>query len=179
MTLEAPESEDEVFALTRTFDASPALLWATFTEAEHLSQWFGPGGSPLKVKTLDLTPGGAFHYGMEMPGGLVMWGKWVFRELTPPAGDAPGRLAYVVSFCTEAGDPVRHPMAPLWPLEVLAVQTLEGKDGKTVMKSRSWPINATPEERAVFKAGHASMQMGFGGAFAQLDAYLAKLGTGQ
>ena len=179
MTLDAPASEDEVFTLTRTFDASPALLWATWTQAEHLSQWFGPPGTTVKVKTLDLKPGGVFLYGMEMPGGLIMWGKWVFRELTPPGDGTPGKMAYVVSFCTEAGDPVRHPMAPLWPLEVMAVQTLEAKDGKTLMLSRSWPINATPEERAVFKAGHASMQMGFGGAFAQLDAYLAKLAGGQ
>jgi uncharacterized protein YndB with AHSA1/START domain len=170
MPLEQPASEAEVFTIERVFDASPELLWEVCTKAGHLSQWFGPPGTTVKVKTLDLKPGGVFLYGMEMPGGIVMWGKWVFREI-----DAPHSLAYVVSFCTEDGTPVRHPMAPLWPLEVLAVQTFEARNGKTLMKSRSWPINATAEERAVFTAGHASMQMGFGGAWMQLDAYLNRL----
>ncbi len=170
MTLEAPASEDEVFHLSRTFDCSPQLLWDVWSKAEHLANFFGPPGMTLIVKSLDLKPGGAFLYGMQMPTGVTMWGKWVFREI-----EAPKRMAYVVSFCNEAGEPVRHPMAPLWPLEVLVDQTISGTDGKAVSDSRSWPINATPEERAVFKAGHASMQMGFSGTMMALDAYLAKL----
>jgi uncharacterized protein YndB with AHSA1/START domain len=170
MTLETPAAEDEVFKISRTFDASKALLWDVLTKGEHLANWFGPAGMKLIVKSLDLKIGGVFLYGMQMPTGVTMWGKWVFREI-----NAPDSLAYVVSFCNEAGQPVRHPMAPLWPLEVLAVQTLVEKDGKTVLDSHSFPINATPEERAIFKAGHSSMQMGFGGTFMQLDAYLARL----
>ena len=170
MTLETPAAEDEVFKITRTFAASKALFWDVITKGEHLANWFGPAGMKLIVKSLDFRVGGTFLYGMQMPTGVTMWGKWVFREI-----DAPNSLAYVVSFCNEAGDPVRHPMAPLWPLEVLAIQTLEEKEGKTIYESRSFPINATPEERAIFKAGHAGMQMGFGGTLAQLDAYLARL----
>lgn len=170
MTLEAPAAEDEVFKITRTFDASKALFWDVITKGEHLANWFGPAGMKLIVKSLELKVGGTFLYGMQMPTGVTMWGKWVFREIS-----APDKIAYVVSFCNEAGDPVRHPMAPLWPLEVLAIQTLTEKDGKTVYESRSFPINATPEERAIFKAGHASMQMGFGGTYMQLDAYLARI----
>ncbi len=170
MTLETPAAEDEVFKLSRTFDASKALLWDVLTKGEHLANWFGPAGMKLIVKSLDLKVGGVFLYGMQMPTGVTMWGKWVFREI-----NAPDSLAYVVSFCNEAGQPVRHPMAPLWPLEVLAIQTLVEKDGKTVLDSHSFPINASPEERAIFKAGHSSMQMGFGGTFMQLDAYLARL----
>lgn len=170
MTLEQPASDAEVFTIERVFDASVALVWDVCTKAEHLGQWFGPPGTTVKVRSLDLKPGGVFLYGMEMPGGVTMWGKWVFRQI-----DAPNSLAYVVSFCTEDGTPVRHPMAPMWPLEVLAVQTFKDQNGKTLMTSRSWPINATPEERAVFTAGHASMQMGFSGAWMQLDAYLTRM----
>ena len=165
-----PHSAAEIFKIDRTFDAPRDLVWAACTEAQHLSGWFGPPGTTVKVKTLDLTPGGVCLYGMEMPGGIVMWGKWVFHEI-----EAPSKLSYVVSFCSETGQPVRHPMAPLWPLEVLAVQTFAEQDGKTLMHSESWPINATAEERAIFTAGHASMQMGFSGAYAQLDAYLARV----
>jgi uncharacterized protein YndB with AHSA1/START domain len=170
MSDDKPHSPAEVFKIERTFDAPRDLVWATCTEASHLGAWFGPPGTTVRVKTLDLKPGGVFLYGMEMPGGIVMWGKWVFREI-----EAPSKISYVVSFCNEAGEPVRHPMAPLWPLEVLAVQTFTEQGNRTLMQSQSWPVNATAEERAVFTAGHASMQMGFTGAYAQLDAYLARV----
>ena len=168
-----PLSEAEVFAIDRVFDAPLDLVWAAYTEEQHIAAWFGPGGSPLKVKSMDVKPGGVFLYGMEMPGGITMWGKWVFREI-----ESPSKMSYVVSFCTEDGTPVRHPMAPLWPLEVLAVQSFIDQGGKTLMQSQSWPINATAEERTVFTAGHASMQMGFTGAYTQLDVYLAKIKNG-
>lgn len=167
-----PASDAEIFHFSRTVDAPQDLVWACWTQAEHLGQWFGPPGTVVKVKTLDLRPGGLFLYGMEMPGGVTMWGKWIYRDIDPTS-----RLSYVVSFCTEDGEPVRHPMAPLWPLEVLAEQSFREEGGKTVCESRSWPINATAEERAVFLAGHAGMEMGFGGTFIQLGAYIARLGS--
>ncbi len=173
MTPDQPASETEVFVQSRIFDAAPDLLWDVWTRAEHLSAWFGPPGATVLVKALDLKPGGTCLYGMPMPGGVMMWGKWVFRDIEKPV-----RLSYVTSFCNENGDPVRHPMSPLWPLETLAVQTLTPKDGKTLFESRCWPINATAEERAIFAAGHASMQMGFAGMFMQLEAYLASLKKG-
>lgn len=170
-----PVSETEVFKLSRTFDAPPQTVWAAWTEADHLAKWFGPAGMKLIVKSLDLTPGGVFLYGMQMAtlptgAGVTLWGKWVFRDI-----ERPNRLSYVVSFCNEAGDPVRHPMAPLWPLEVLVEQSFSESNGKTVFESRSWPINATAEERAVFTAGHGGMQAAFGGTFAQLEAHLSSL----
>ncbi len=175
MPLEHPASEGEVFTLSRSFDCSPQLLWDVWTKPDHLTSFFSPPGMTTVVKTLDLKVGGLFMYGMQMAGGVTMWGKWVYREIEAPDAAGRSRLAYVVSFCNEAGQPVRHPMAPLWPLEVLAEQVITGKEGKALLETRSYPINATAEERAVFKAGHASMQMGFAGTLAQLDAYLAAL----
>lgn len=167
---DTPVSEDDVFTMSRVFDGPPQRVWDTWTQAEHLTQWFGPAGMKLTVKTLDLTPGGIFIYGMEMAG-VTLWGKWVFQDIL-----SPSRLSYVLCFCNELGAPVRHPMAPLWPVEMLCEQSFSPQDtGKTLFQSRSWPIKATQEERAVFKAGHASMQMGFGGTFAKLDTYLANL----
>ncbi|WP_040308529.1 SRPBCC family protein [Asticcacaulis biprosthecium] len=170
---EAPAHEDEVFKMRRTFDAPPELIWAMWTQKDHLEQWFGPAGMTLVVKSLDLTPGGVFIYGMEVAG-MVMWGKWVFREIQPTS-----RLSYVLSFCNEAGQPVRHPMAPTWPLQMLCEQNFSpSEDGKTLFESRSWPIHATAEERAVFKLGHASMTAGFGGTFAKLETYLKQVQGG-
>jgi uncharacterized protein YndB with AHSA1/START domain len=48
-------------------------------------------------------------------------------------------------------------------------------DGITKVVLRAAPVNATAEERKVFKDGHKSMQQGFTGTLDQLTAYLASL----
>ena len=48
------------------------------------------------------------------PDGSEMWGKFVYREITPPE-----RMVFIVSFSDENGGTTRHPMAPTWPLEML------------------------------------------------------------
>lgn len=166
--LPLPESEAEIFHSERRFACSRDTLWALWTEEKHLKNWWGPAGMRLTIKTFDFRVGGHMLYGMTNAFG-TMWGQFAYRRINPPSN-----LAYVVSFTDEDGHFTRHPMAPLWPLEVLADQDfLQDGDG-SILKSRSWPINATPEERAVFTAGHASMNAGFAGTFAALDAYLIK-----
>jgi uncharacterized protein YndB with AHSA1/START domain len=109
-----------------------------------------------------------FHYGMVGPDGSEMWGKFVYREIAPPE-----RMVFVVSFSDENAGTTRHPMAPTWPAEMLNVVTFTAHGEKTTITLRSSAYNATDEERATFKAGHASMQGGFTGTFNQLAAYLA------
>ena len=160
---------DATFVMERTFDAPPARVWAALTEPARLNQWWGPPGMTTTVAKLELQPGGTFLYGMAMPGGPTMWGKWVFREIK-----APEKLVYVVSFCDAEGNPVRHPMAPTWPLEMLCTATLAEQDGKTAMHSDAVPINENAVERQTFIMGFAGMRQGFSGTWNQLAAYLAK-----
>jgi uncharacterized protein YndB with AHSA1/START domain len=161
---------DETLVLTREFDAPRDLVFKVYTEAEHLAQWWGPKGFTMETCTIDLRPGGMFHYGMRSPQGQVMWGRWVFREVVPPQ-----RLTFVVSFSDEQGGIGRHPGSPTWPQEMLSTMTLEERDGKTLITVRTVPINATEEELRTFKAGHDSVRMGFNGTLDQLDQYLAKI----
>ena len=95
------------FILTRTFDAPRKLVWEVMTQAEHLKHWMGPTGQ-LTHATVDLRPGGVFHYGMAMPDGTTMWGKWTFKEIVPPE-----KLVVLVSFSDENKGETRHPMAPV------------------------------------------------------------------
>jgi uncharacterized protein YndB with AHSA1/START domain len=169
-------ADAEEFTVTRTFDAPRDLVFKAWTEAARLAQWWGPKGFKMLVARLDLRPGGSFHYCMEVPEGSAMggpaskrmWGKFVFREITPPA-----RLVFVNSFSDEAGGATRHPLAKDWPLEVLNVATFAEFQGKTTLTITGIPINATEAERSSFKAGHSSMQAGFQGALDQLDQHLA------
>ncbi len=157
------------FVITRVFDVPRELVFKAWTEPERLKHWWGPRGFTMRSCKLDLRPGGVFHYSMQSPDGREMWGKFVYREIV-----APERLVFVVSFTDEEGNPVRHPMSPTWPLEVLNTMTLSEHDGKTMLTVYGVPINATKEERKTFQAGRDSMRQGFTGTLDQLTDYLAK-----
>jgi uncharacterized protein YndB with AHSA1/START domain len=165
--LQMPPADQE-FVFTRVFDAPRNLVWKAFTESERLMQWWGPKGYTMLVCTVDLRPGGVFHYSMQSPDGRVMWGKWVYREIVPPE-----RLVTVVSFTDAEGNLLRHPMSPTWPLELLHTMTLSERQRKTTLTVTGAPTNATEEERKTFSAGRNSMEAGFTGTLDQLAAYLA------
>jgi uncharacterized protein YndB with AHSA1/START domain len=165
--LQMPPADQE-FVFTRVFDAPRDLVWKAFTESERLIQWWGPKGYTMLACTVDLRPGGVFHYSMQSPDGRVMWGKWVYREIVPPE-----RLVTVVSFTDAEGNLLRHPMSPTWPLELLHTMTLSERHGKTTLTVTGVPTNATEEERKTFNAGRNSMEAGFTGTLNQLAAYLA------
>ncbi|HWG46097.1 MAG TPA: SRPBCC family protein [Gemmataceae bacterium] len=158
---------EQEFTFTRVFDAPRDLVFKAWTEAERLTHWWGPKGCSIQVRKLDLRPGGIFLYSMRVPDGREMWGKFVYREIA-----APERLVFVVSFTDEAGNPVRHPMSPTWPLEVLSTLTFAEHEGRTTLTMQAIPLHASELERETFEAGHESMRMGWGGSLDQLAEYL-------
>lgn len=58
--------------LERIVPVSPALVWAAWTQPDHVVQWFTP--APWKTKTceIDLRPGGIFRTVMQSPEGDEM-----------------------------------------------------------------------------------------------------------
>jgi uncharacterized protein YndB with AHSA1/START domain len=155
--------------LTRTFDAPRDLVWKAWTEAARLSGWWGPKGFSWAGGTMDLRPGGIFHYGLTTPDEkATMWGRFVYREVVEPS-----RLVFVVSFSDVNGGVTLHPMAADWPLEVLNVLTFEESGGKTTLTIEGLPLHASEAERRAFEAGIGSMEKGFGGTMDQLVAFLA------
>jgi uncharacterized protein YndB with AHSA1/START domain len=157
------------FVISRVVDAPRDLVWKAFTEAERLKQWWGPKAFKVIASKIDLRVGGTYHYGLQAPDGAPVWGKFVFREVTPQ-----DRLVFVQSFSDEAGGVTRHPMAPTWPLYMLATFTFEDQPGGKTRFTVHWtPHEATPEEQAVFDGAHASMQQGWGGTLEKLEQYVA------
>jgi uncharacterized protein YndB with AHSA1/START domain len=169
----ASDALDRPFVITRVFRAPRALVWDAWTQREHLARWMGPKGTTIAQSSLDLRPGGLFHYGMRAPDGAMLWGKWVFREIVRPE-----RLVVVVSFSDANAGVSRHPMVPDWPLETLSTMTFAehaGIGGGTTVVLEWRPCNATEQERAIFAASHASMTQGWTGTMEQLEAYLASV----
>ena len=155
------------FLITRVFDAPRELVFKAWTERETLAQWFGPKGSTVWVERFDLRPGGLCLYGIKMPNGTEMWGRWIFREISPPE-----RLVLVNSFSDKDGGVTRHPLSPKWPLELLTTIILEAQGNQTKLTLQWAPLNATPEERQAFDDGRTSMNAGWTGTFDRLDNYL-------
>ncbi|HWI86313.1 MAG TPA: SRPBCC domain-containing protein [Sphingomonas sp.] len=70
--------------LTRTFDAPPAMVFACFTDPDHLARWWGPADCENVIHVLDVRPGGEIKLHMAGPGwgGHMMGGEYV--EIDPP-----------------------------------------------------------------------------------------------
>jgi uncharacterized protein YndB with AHSA1/START domain len=156
------------FIISRSFAAPRALVWQVWTQAEHMGRWFSPKGFTRTAARMDLRPGGIFHYGLKAPNGLELWGKWIFREVTPPE-----RLVWEQTFSDAAGGVTRHPMAKDWPLRMLSTATFTETDGRTTIRLEWTTLDATAPEQKVFDDSHGSMQGGWTGTFDQLEAYLA------
>jgi uncharacterized protein YndB with AHSA1/START domain len=137
-----------------------------------MRQWWGPKGCKVVAANIDLRPGGSYHYGLQMPDGATMWGKFVYREIV-----APERMVFTTFFSDEKGGVTRHPLVPTWPLEMLSTFTFGDLGGKSRFTVRWSPHKATDEEREVFNsdAMRISMTQGWGGTLDQLEAYLKSI----
>ena len=158
------------FVIERIFNAPRKLIWKVFSEAEHVAQWWGPAGFKMTVNKLEFSPGGTFHYSMQSPDGLTMWGKFIYVQIIEPE-----KISFILSFSDENGRVIRAPMSTTWPLEVFNVLTLTEKNGKTTLLLKGEPINATEEEIETFRNEFDGMNKGFTETFDQLVAYLATL----
>ena len=156
------------FRLERVFAAPRPLVFAAFTDPRHLGRWWGPKELTVDRQTMDLRPGGRYHYHMSGPGGFGLWGRFVFRDITPPE-----RVVFVNGFSDAEGGATRHPMAPVWPLGTLTTIRFEVEGDGTRMRLTSEPIDASAAEQAAFDAGHPGMAQGWGGSLDRLDAWLA------
>lgn len=107
--------------ITRVLDAPRDRVFRAWTDPEQLLHWWGPKGFTWVSGTLQLRPGGTFHYCMRTPDGREMWGRFVYREIT-----APERIVFTSTFSDEAGGVTRNPWNADWPLEVLNEQTFAG-----------------------------------------------------
>jgi uncharacterized protein YndB with AHSA1/START domain len=157
------------FVISRTFNAPLDRVWKAWTEPEQMAQWWGPKGFAADVKTLDLKPGGMFHYRMLSPQGQEMWGRMVFREIV-----AKERLVFINSFSDPERGLTRHPLAPEWPLQMHTTITFTETDGKTTVTVEWVPYEATDTECETFENGMDSMQAGWTGTFEKLEGHLAK-----
>ncbi len=157
--------------ITREFRAPRALVWQVQTQAEHLQHWLSPEGFHTIYANMEFRVGGRYHYGIEGPNGMQMWGLQQFLEIV-----LERKIVHIQSFSDKDGGLGRHPMAPTWPAYMHVTATYEDSASGGTLYSIAWqPHESDAQGVATFDGARAGMNAGFAGTFAKLDAYLLKL----
>ena len=119
---QAPQpSKKETLEITlnHTFDAPRDLVFAAWSEGEHLKEWSCPRGMKMISGANDPRVGGKWHIHMQSPDGMNHVAQGVYREITKPE-----RL--VLTHAWEQGSPDKL------SLETRVTVTLaEAEGGKT------------------------------------------------
>ncbi len=163
------QTANDTFIIERVFNAPQALVWTAWTDPALLTKWFGPKGCTAELIKFELRPGGIWHSRIQMPGGPAMWGKCVFREVTPPSC-----LVWVHAFSDEQGNLTHHPLQPNWPLELLTTVIFEAQGDKTKITLTWVPLNSSNIELKTFRDAIGGMKQGWGGTFDQLENFLSQ-----
>jgi uncharacterized protein YndB with AHSA1/START domain len=95
-----PPAKREV-TITRVFDAPRALVFEAWTDAMHLTQWWGPHGFTNPVCEIDARVGGAIRIHMRGPDGAIYPMKGEIREIV-----ALERLVFTNIALDDAGNPI-------------------------------------------------------------------------
>ncbi len=107
----AARTADREIVFTRFFDAPRALVFAAWTDPNHVAQWWGPNGFTTTIHAMDVRPGGVWRFVMHGPDGVDYDNKNTFIEVVKPErlvfhhGDEgqPGYFRMIVSFAEEQG----------------------------------------------------------------------------
>jgi uncharacterized protein YndB with AHSA1/START domain len=70
--------------VTRVFDAPRDLVFRTWIEPAHFTQWWGPRGFTNPVCELDARPGGGIFVRMHGPSDHIVLMRGTFREIVAP-----------------------------------------------------------------------------------------------
>ena len=75
---------DDTLVITRHFKASPARVFAAFTEKPLMQAWFGPQTHTCPSCEVDARAGGKYRLELHSPAGRVDIVTGEFREVAPP-----------------------------------------------------------------------------------------------
>lgn len=69
-TMDAGTMNDRTLVLERSFRASPARVYAAWTDPEALPRWFGPDSLSCRTHAIDVREGGVWRFDMTGEGQL-------------------------------------------------------------------------------------------------------------
>jgi uncharacterized protein YndB with AHSA1/START domain len=94
--------------LSRVIKAKRDIVFAAWTEPEHLPNWFGPAGFKIETKEIDIRVGGVWRFDMLAPNGQRFTNRMRFQRIEPPhlieidhgsdMDDDPARFRFTITF---------------------------------------------------------------------------------
>lgn len=75
------DKTNSVITVDRSFAAPRDLVWAAWTKAELLDQWWAPKPWKAETKSMDFRPGGRWHYAMVGPEGEKHWALFDYEVI--------------------------------------------------------------------------------------------------
>lgn len=148
---------DIELVITRMLDAPRALVFAAWTQTEHLARWQGaPIGHSVTLEKSDVRTGGSFRLCMHGPDGVDRWLEGDYKEVTPPH-----RIVFTHSWLDDHGDRQN---------ETLVTITFADRGNRTELT-----LHQTGFVSIASRDGHRS---GWNSTFDRFAAYLADLNTG-
>jgi uncharacterized protein YndB with AHSA1/START domain len=115
--------------IQRRFRAPRELVFAAWTNQQHLLSWFAPTGCSIAFRQIDVRPGGEFHSCITTPDGKECWCKGTYREVQKPE-----RIVFTMAVADAQGnllEPTAAGMDPAWPRETVVTVTLQDVGGAT------------------------------------------------
>lgn len=103
---------DREIVLVRVFDASPAAVFAAWTDPDAFCEWFGPDGFTCTVRQMDVEPGGRARFDMISGDGTRYPNRFDYLEIVPDQriifdhgsdiDDDPARFRVTLTFDEQA-----------------------------------------------------------------------------
>ena len=93
------DKENNKINVERSFDAPLELVWAAWTEAENLDQWWAPKPYRAETKTMNFKKGGYWLYAMIGPENVAHWCRADYQQIIPRT-----TLSWLDGFCDEQGN---------------------------------------------------------------------------
>jgi uncharacterized protein YndB with AHSA1/START domain len=148
----------------RRFPVARERVFEAFTTPELLLKWWGPPEWPAVSCTVDLRPGGIWHYCVRSADGREHWARAVYREIIRPV-----RISYAENSSDRFGA-ITDEMP-----QALTVVTFTEVDGGTSLRSHVSYADARGLD-AVLRSG---MIEGFSAALDLLHELLTSKGQQQ
>jgi len=165
-------SPTDQFIINRSFDVPLETMFKVWTDPKHFAQWLPPAGFTMSFIRVSIKTGGDSFYCMSGPGGMKMYGRTQYKEITPPH-----RIVYTQSFCDENEKITRHPMSPTWPEVMLTTVALSEEGANRTRVTVIWEVygDAGAVERETFNKAKGGMTQGWTGSFDKLEDYLGTM----
>ncbi len=157
-----------VFMIQRRFAAPIERVFDAWADPVQMEKWSGPTGSQVTVLRGGIAAGETLHALSVSAEGQEMHTLVRYHEV-----GRPHRLVYDQSFADAEGAIVKAPFFDVWPRVMRTEVDLAEDEGGTRLTLRWTPVDATPDEEAMFASVMESMTGGWSGSFDKLDAFLA------